>query len=113
TFMQATPATWRLLLQAGWQGDSGLRAACTGEAMPRDLADQLLPRTGRLWNMYGPTETTIWSTAYEVKSSDRILIGRPAANTTLYILDAHLQPVPVGVVGELYIGGAGLAQGYW
>ena len=112
TFMQATPATWHLLLEAGWQGDQRLRVVCTGESMPRDLAEQLVPLTKRLWNMYGPTETTVWSTGYEIKGPGRVLIGRPIANTATYILDSHSQPVPVGVVGELHIGGAGLANGY-
>jgi non-ribosomal peptide synthetase component F len=112
TFMQATPSTWRLLLDAGWQGQQNLRVVCTGEAMPRELAEQLLPRTRRLWNMYGPTETTIWSTGYEITAPGRVLIGRPIYNTTTYILDPHLQPVSVGMIGELHIGGVGLARGY-
>jgi amino acid adenylation domain-containing protein len=113
TFLQATPATWRLLLDAEWTGSPDLRAVCTGEAMPRDLLARLLSRTGRLWNMYGPTETTIWSTAYEFRTADApILIGRPIANTQVYVLDEALNPVPERTVGELYIGGAGLASGY-
>jgi amino acid adenylation domain-containing protein len=112
TFMQATPSTWHLMLEAGWQGNRRLRVVCTGEAMPRELAGQLVPRTKRLWNMYGPTETTVWSTGYEIKAPGRVLIGRPVGNTATYILDSHLQPVPVGVVGELHIGGAGLSLGY-
>jgi acyl-CoA synthetase (AMP-forming)/AMP-acid ligase II len=113
TVMQATPATWRLLLEAGWEGSKSLRALCGGEALPRDLADALLARTGELWNMYGPTETTVWSTVQHVDTTDGpILIGRPIANTSVYILDAGSRPVPIGVPGELYIGGAGLALGY-
>jgi amino acid adenylation domain-containing protein len=113
TFLQATPATWRLLLESGWQGKQDLQAVCTGEAMPKDLARRLFPLAGRLWNMYGPTETTIWSTAYRVSDPDAaILIGRPIANTQTYILDDSLTPVPTGVCGELYIGGDGLARGY-
>ncbi|MFE1744012.1 amino acid adenylation domain-containing protein [Coleofasciculus sp. H7-2] len=112
TIMQATPATWRLLLTAGWQGSKNLKILCGGEALPRQLAAQLLVRGDRLWNLYGPTETTIWSTIYPVESSDTISIGRPIANTQVYILDRYLQPVPVGVTGELYIGGKGLSRGY-
>ncbi len=113
TFLQATPVTWRLLLAAGWKGKSDLQIVCTGEAMPRDLAALLLPRVRRLWNLYGPTETTIWSTGYEVRDGDApVLIGRPVANTQCYILDQNRRPVPVGAVGELYIGGDGLARGY-
>jgi aspartate racemase len=113
TFLQATPATWKLLLDAGWQGKANLTAVCTGEAMPRELARRLLPLVGRLWNMYGPTETTIWSTGYHVQDPDHpILIGRPIANTQIYILDGHFSPVPIGVPGELFIGGEGLARGY-
>ena len=113
TFLQATPATWKLLLESGWQGKGDLQAVCTGEAMPKDLAQQLFPLVGRLWNLYGPTETTIWSTGYEISKPDGpILIGRPIANTQTYILDQNLAPVPIGVAGELYIGGDGLARGY-
>lgn len=114
TFLQATPSTWRLLLESGWQGKADLKAACGGEAMPRDLARLLCPLVSRLWNLYGPTETTIWSTAYRIANpDDPILIGRPIANTQIYILDQNMAPVPIGVSGELYIGGDGLARGYF
>jgi amino acid adenylation domain-containing protein len=113
TAMQATPATWRMLVDSGWEGASGLKALCGGEALPRDLASALLDRCGALWNLYGPTETTIWSTVHYVEPGEGgVPIGRPVANTQVYILDAHLEPVPVNVVGELYIGGHGLARGY-
>ena len=112
--MQATPATWRMLLEAGWPGDPHLKILCGGEALPRELADRLLGCCAELWNMYGPTETTIWSAALRVEPSDRqVVIGRPVANTEFYILDDNLRPVPVGVPGELYIGGDGLARGYF
>nr|MBA3356212.1 amino acid adenylation domain-containing protein [Pyrinomonadaceae bacterium] len=113
TVMQATPATWRLLLEAGWQGSERLKILCGGEALSRELANQLLERGAVLWNLYGPTETTIWSAVYKVEfNSGPVPVGRPIANTQVYLLDQHLQPVPIGVPGELYIGGAGLAQGY-
>ncbi len=113
TVMQATPATWRLLIEAGWNGDERLRILCGGEALTRQLADQLLERCAELWNMYGPTETTIWSTIEHISSrAGTIVIGKPIANTQVYLLDKNFRPVPLGVDGELYIGGAGLARGY-
>ncbi len=112
TVMQATPATWRLLIESGWNGGENLRILCGGEALSRELADELLARAREVWNFYGPTETTIWSTAWKVTPGESILIGRPLANTRLYILDPNLQPVPVGAAGELHIGGDGLARGY-
>ena len=113
TVLQATPSTWRMLLEAKWAGKPGLKMICTGEALPRDLGDALIPLGGELWNMYGPTETTIWSSGTKVAPSPtRITIGQPVANTQLYILDPKLQPVPPGVPGELYIGGMGLARAY-
>jgi amino acid adenylation domain-containing protein len=113
TVMQATPATWRLLLESGWREGQGLKLLCGGEALPRQLATDLLATGAELWNMYGPTETTIWSTTYRVDPDrDPVPIGRPIANTMLYVLDEHRNPVPVNVAGELYIGGAGLARGY-
>jgi amino acid adenylation domain-containing protein len=111
--MQATPATWRALIEAGWQGSPSLRILCGGEALPRDLADSLIQRSGELWNVYGPTETTIWSTVARVTPSDGpVPIGRPIANTTIHILDRYRNTAPIGVVGELFIGGTGLAHGY-
>jgi amino acid adenylation domain-containing protein len=113
TMMQATPITWRLLLAAGWQGKRDLKVLCGGEALPLELAQQLLPKVCELWNMYGPTETTIWSTLCKIEQEDTLItVGRPIANTELYILDKDLQLVPIGVPGELYIGGVGLAREY-
>lgn len=113
TFIDATPATWRLLLSAGWAGTPGLTAICTGEAMPLDLAVSLTERCARVWNGYGPTETTVWSSFYEVpRDIKRILIGRPVANTSAYVLDRSGQPVPIGVTGELFIGGECVTRGY-
>jgi amino acid adenylation domain-containing protein len=114
TFMQATPATWRMLLEAGWTGKANLNLLCGGEALPLDLAHELVKRAGRIWNVYGPTETTIWSTIAAIKPPlETVSIGAPIANTQIYILDTALNPVPVGIPGELHIGGAGLARGYW
>ena len=113
TVMQATPARWHMLLEAGWEGSPDLKILCGGEPVSRKLADQLLQKAGSLWNMYGPTETTIWSTISKVESGQgAVSIGRPIANTQIFLLDDALQPVPVGVAAELYIGGDGLARGY-
>ena len=112
TIMQATPSTWRMLIEAGWEGSPEFKILCGGESLSRELAEALLTR-GEVWNLYGPTETTIWSTIHKVESAEGpVPIGRPIANTQIYILDSHLQPVPIGVHGELYIGGDGLARGY-
>ncbi len=113
TFLQATPSTWRLLLEAGWRGKPTLTMLCGGEALPRALADRLSDKGAALWNLYGPTETTVWSSACRVEPGETpISIGQPIANTRLYVLDKRLRAVPVGVTGELYISGAGLARGY-
>ena len=113
TVLQATPATWRLLIEADWSGGAAFRALCGGESLPRDLATELLRRVGTLWNMYGPTETTIWSSLERVEAgSTQIGIGRPIANTDIYILDRSGEPAPVGVPGEIHIGGDGVAIGY-
>jgi amino acid adenylation domain-containing protein len=111
--MQATPATWRGLIEAGWAGDPDLRILCGGEALPRALVEQLLPRVGQLWNMYGPTETTIWSTVAKIEAgTGPVPIGRPIANTLIRILDPSGNDLPVGGIGELHIGGRGVAVGY-
>jgi amino acid adenylation domain-containing protein len=112
TFLQPTPTTWRLLLEAGWEGAPRLTMISTGEPLPRDLARQLLPRGRELWNLYGPTETTVWSTGAQIVDEAAISIGHPLANTLLRIVDAQGHPVPAGVPGELLIGGVGLARGY-
>ncbi|MGI9309071.1 MAG: amino acid adenylation domain-containing protein, partial [Gammaproteobacteria bacterium] len=113
TIMQATPATWQLLLNADWRGNPELKILCGGEALPRVLADRILATGSELWNMYGPTETTIWSSLSRVKPTGPIDIGYPIGNTQMYIVDSNDQPVPVGVAGELCIGGDGLAHGYF
>jgi amino acid adenylation domain-containing protein len=117
TLLQATPATWRLLVDSGWRGRPGLRALCGGEALPAELAARVAGRVGALWNVYGPTETTIWSTVEEVTPASlvtpgHVSIGAPVANTRVYVLDRTDEPAPVGVVGELCIGGDGVARGY-
>ncbi|MFZ2755013.1 MAG: amino acid adenylation domain-containing protein [Lysobacteraceae bacterium] len=113
TVMQATPATWRMMLEAGWQGKPDLRMLCGGEALPLELANRLLHCGGELWNLYGPTETTVWSTVSRIMpGDDRITVGQPIDNTEVYVVDAHMRPVPVGVAGELLIGGLGVAHGY-
>jgi len=113
TIMQATPATWRMLLEIGWRGKPGLKIISTGEALPRELADRLLTCGRELWNLYGPTETTVYSTLGRVDAGSRpVSIGRPVANTRIHIVDRYLQLLPPGVPGELLIGGDGLARGY-
>ena len=113
TMLQATPATWRLLIEAGWRACNGFRAFCGGESMPRDLADILLENVHELWNLYGPTETTVWSTAGRVeRGTAAISIGQPIANTSVYILDAAGAPTAIGIPGEIWIGGDGVAAGY-
>jgi amino acid adenylation domain-containing protein/non-ribosomal peptide synthase protein (TIGR01720 family) len=118
TIMQATPATWQMLLNNGWNGSGILKVLCGGEALPNELAAELLRCNKSLWNMYGPTETTIWSAVLNIDSQQQLssngyaLIGGPIANTAFYILDEARKPVPADVAGELYISGDGLANGY-
>jgi amino acid adenylation domain-containing protein/FkbH-like protein len=122
TMLQGTPATWRMLLDSGWKGATGLKALCGGEALQAELSARLRQRVAEVWNVYGPTETTIWSALHRihgkgaeaaVKAAHAIEpIGRPIANTQIYILDKHLRPAAIGVLGEIYIGGDGVARGY-
>jgi amino acid adenylation domain-containing protein len=126
TVLQATPAGWRQLLDAGWRGQAGLRLLCGGEALPGDLAARLLPAGAALWNQYGPTEATVWATTGRVAAtagtvgaggaadagSGPVPLGRPLAGTRVHVLDRWLRPAPAGVTGELYLGGAGVARGY-
>jgi len=112
TAMQATPTTWRMLAESGWTGKSDLRILCGGEVMTPDLASLLLPRCRELWNMYGPTETTIWSSLQRITSADEICLGAPIANTQFYVVNEEQQLVPTDVAGELLIGGEGVAAGY-
>jgi amino acid adenylation domain-containing protein len=113
TIMQATPYTWRIMLEAGWDISTPLKVICGGEALPKELAEKITARAGSLWNVYGPTETTVWSTVKQIKVDDAtITIGRPIDNTAIYILDKYLNPLPAGTAGEIYIGGDGVAKGY-
>jgi amino acid adenylation domain-containing protein len=116
TVLQGTPVTWKLLLDSGWEGQESLTALVGGEAFSRDLASRIVGKVGRVWNLYGPTETTIWSTCCRVAEAGAtwtVSIGQPIANTRVYVLDGHQQLVPVGVAGELCVGGVGVSQGYW
>jgi len=113
TVMQATPVTWQLLIDAGWRGGGPRKILCGGEALSRSLAEQLLERGDELWNLYGPTETTIYSSASRVQQGNgAVMIGSPIANTQFYILDADGELAAPGVPGELFIGGDGVAVGY-
>ncbi|MBB5395405.1 amino acid adenylation domain-containing protein [Mucilaginibacter sp. AK015] len=112
TVMQATPYTWRMMLEAGWDTEK-IKVICGGEALPIDLAARILGRASSLWNVYGPTETTIWSTLKEIKHTDRaVSIGKPIDNTLVYILDKFQKPLMPGAAGGIYIGGEGVALGY-
>lgn len=111
TVMQATPATWAMLVRVGWQNTEGVKVLCGGEALPDGLKDRLVAR-GEAWNLYGPTETTIWSAAKRLRAGEPVTIGGPIANTQMYVLDPYMSPLPVGVTGELCIAGDGVALGY-
>ena len=114
TIVQATPTTWQMLLDSGWENSLAIKALCGGEAMPLNLARELTSRCDSLWNMYGPTETTIWSAAKQIQADDELItIGLPIANTQIYLLDEQGQGIEAGAIGEIVIGGDGVAQGYW
>ncbi|GAA0280005.1 hypothetical protein GCM10010302_17200 [Streptomyces polychromogenes] len=113
TVMQATPSLWTALVSGGWTGLPGLRALSGGEPLTQDLAERLLKLTAQVWNLYGPTETTIWSTVARVLPGEPVTVGRPVARTVCYVLDGRGRPVPLGATGELVIGGAGVSAGYW
>jgi amino acid adenylation domain-containing protein/non-ribosomal peptide synthase protein (TIGR01720 family) len=114
--MQATPSMWRMLLDMGWQGKRDMRILCGGEALPPELAETLLLRSSSFWNLYGPTEATVWCSRHRIESGDgengAVTIGKPIENSRMYLLDEQMQPVPVGVPGEIFIGGHCLADGY-
>ena len=112
--LQATPSRWHVLIDSGWTGNPQLKALVGGETLSPDLATQLLSHCGEVWNMYGPTETTVWSSCWQVQRDavQVISLGKPIANTSIQVLDEHLNPCPIGVPGEICIGGAGVALGY-
>jgi len=112
SFMQATPYTWRMMLEAGWENYLPIKILCGGEALPKDMVNKLTWRSSALWNMYGPTETTIWSTVKLIENDEDITIGKPIDNTQVYILDEHLNNLTNGETGEIFIGGEGVAKGY-
>ncbi|MFN5450660.1 amino acid adenylation domain-containing protein, partial [Bradyrhizobium sp.] len=117
TMIQATPSSWRMLLDhdetTDWLPGDG-RVLSGGEALAPDLARRLTALSREVWNLYGPTETTVWSARHRLDAAEsQPMLGGPIGNTTLYVLDGHLNLAPVGVTGELFIGGAGLARGYW
>jgi amino acid adenylation domain-containing protein len=113
TLLQATPSGWRILLEAGWQGQPALKMITAGESLDRTLARRLLDRGAALWNLYGPTEATIYATGCKISKNDaKITIGGPLPNYTAYVLDRNRKRVPIGAIGELYIGGVGNARGY-
>jgi len=113
TIMQATPSTWRALFASGWTGNRNFKALVGGETLPADLAQLLAANCGEAWNLYGPTETTIWSSVWRLPApAERVRVGKPIANTELHVVDASLRPLPIGVPGELFIGGEGVARGY-
>ncbi len=113
TMIQATPETYKMLLAAGWMEKRDIKILCGGESWNSDLAEKLLERGSELWNVYGPTETTIWSTVKQIRAGEKITIGHPIGNTQVFVLDNKMQPVPIGETGELYIGGDGVAAGYF
>ena len=113
TVMQATPSTWRMLMEAGWsRANCNLKVLCGAEVLSPGLANELTKRSDSAWNLYGPTETTVWSSLSLVGGHFPVTIGRPIQNTQFYVLDRRMRRVPVGVPGELYVGGDGLARGY-
>jgi len=114
SIMQATPSTWQMLLYAGWVSSYPFKLLCGGEALPLELSKKLIPLCKELWNMYGPTETTIWSAVKKINLNDKhITIGKPIHNTQLYVMDENGKPINTYETGEIYIGGEGVAKGYY
>src|SRR6185369_2759359 len=115
TMLQATPATWRMLLDSGWRGGPQLKLLCGGEALTRELADRMI-ECGETWNLYGPTETTVWCSTHKVGAGEEtavVPLGRPIPNIGFYIVDERMRLAPLGVAGELLIGGDGVTRGYF
>ncbi|QBA63904.1 non-ribosomal peptide synthetase [Muriicola soli] len=114
TMLQATPTSWQMLLDVGWDRHLSIKAVCGGEALPLGLAKKILDRVNELWNVYGPTETTIWSSVKQIGKEDSVItIGHPIANTQLYILNEQGNLVPPNTIGEICIAGDGVSEGYW
>ncbi|WP_209406458.1 AMP-binding protein, partial [Pseudozobellia sp. WGM2] len=108
--IQATPTTWRLLIEAGWKNKEKIIIISGGEAIQNSLKNSLTKlNQSKVWNLYGPTETTIWSTAQELTYNEKVNIGKPISNTQVYILDSDHNLLPKGVAGEICISGDGLA----
>ena len=114
TILQATPSTWQMLLDFGWEKPLPIKALCGGEALPMGLSKKLLEKVNELWNLYGPTETTIWSSVKRILMEDDVItIGRPIANTQLYILNEQNHLATPNTIGEICIAGDGVSKGYW
>lgn len=111
TIMQATPSAWQILLSAGWQGHRNFKILSAGEALSEYLSKHL-KKCGNLFNIYGPTETTIYATLSSVKTGKPVTIGKPISNVNAYVLTSNHILQPIGVIGDLYISGVGLARGY-
>ena len=112
TVLQATPAGWQVLLEAGWEGQAGLKMLTAGEPLTWILAQRLLERGASLWNLYGPTEATVYATGKRIYKDTKITVGRPLANCTAYVVDEHHQRLPMGAIGELFLGGICVGAGY-
>jgi amino acid adenylation domain-containing protein len=114
TMLQATPSTWQMLLDIGWENPLPIKALCGGEALPMGLSKKIMVRVNELWNLYGPTETTIWSSVKRILMEDDVItIGHPIANTQIYILNEQNHLVPPNTIGEICIAGDGVSEGYW
>jgi amino acid adenylation domain-containing protein len=114
TLIQATPSFYQMLFDAGWQGDKNIKILCGGDSLNDKLAEKIFLNASEFWNMYGPTETTIWSSTKKIEGPlDTLNIGTPIHNTKFYILDDAMNMQAIGIAGNIFIGGAGLAKGYY